>query len=529
MLVFVGMAVARGLLIGIRVVGLGRVASKVAGTLRKSVFGAMLSQEEGWFDRAENRIGALTAKLSADGGAVSLNITQVWPAMLTLVSVIFTALVIGYVHCTLLALVLMFTMPLITAGGFVRVRAMAGDSRKLRKTYERGGMLASEAVSQVRTVSSLHRERTFGDEYENEIAQASATLRRSNIIGALAFGATQFIMFAVWALAFWYGSELIAGRGGGECTASGMFTTVMTVIFSSQHLGQAVQMLTDVDKMVDSVASIVTVLRRHPPIDARRHPPTAVRDVELEVEARMKQVQFAYPTRPDQQILRGIDLVAPPGKTLALVGASGSGKSSIISLFLRQYDVTGGEVQFDRRDIRDYDLAFVRSKMAIVQQEPMLFNRSLRANIAYGMPKATQEQIEAAARLANCHNFIVELPDGYDTMAGEGGSALSGGQRQRIAIARAVLRQPRILYLDEATSAIDNESQALVQAALEDARKTSTTIVVAHRLSTIQNADEILVIDRGRIVERGTHGELVTKKGPYYELVHHQLLVEGEN
>jgi ABC-type multidrug transport system fused ATPase/permease subunit len=237
-------------------------------------------------------------------------------------------------------------------------------------------------------------------------------------------------------------------------------------------------------------------------------------------------VTFAYPARPTQAVLSDVSLAVAPGEIVALVGPSGAGKSTILSLLFRFYDVSAGTVTFEGVDVRKLPLADLRRALAMVAQEPVLFSGSLRDNIAYGCIDATQAQIEAAARDANAHDFITGFPDGYDTIIGERGTKLSGGQKQRIAIARALLANPRVLILDEATSNLDAESEASVQAALARLMKGRTTLVVAHRLSTVRDADRILVIDGAGIAEQGTHDALMIKGGVYRRLIEHQIIAE---
>src|SRR5690606_5691530 len=230
-------------------------------------------------------------------------------------------------------------------------------------------------------------------------------------------------------------------------------------------------------------------------------------------------VGFHYASRPDVPVLRDVSFTAEPGQRIALVGPSGAGKSTVAALVLRFHDPVQGSVLIDGRDARDYDLTALRDRMAIVPQEVLLFGGTIRENIAYGRPGATQAEGEDAARKANAHAFISAFPQGYDTVVGERGIQLSGGQRQRIAIARAVLKDPAILILDEATSALDSESERLVQEALDELMKRRTSLVIAHRLSTIRDADQILVLDKGTIVESGTHNELIADtRGLYHSL-----------
>jgi subfamily B ATP-binding cassette protein MsbA len=236
----------------------------------------------------------------------------------------------------------------------------------------------------------------------------------------------------------------------------------------------------------------------------------------LRGEVEFRHVYFAY--EPGEWVLEDINLRAEPGKVLALVGPSGSGKTTLVHLIPRFYDPSEGQVLIDGYDVRDLSLQFLRRNIAMVLQENFLFSGTIRDNIRYGRPTATDEEVVRAAIAANCHDFIMEYPDGYETLVGEQGARLSGGQRQRIAIARALLRDPRILILDEATAELDSESEALIQEALERLMRDRTTFIIAHRLSTVMNADEIVVLDRGRIVERGTHAQLATAGGLYAKL-----------
>jgi ABC-type multidrug transport system fused ATPase/permease subunit len=271
--------------------------------------------------------------------------------------------------------------------------------------------------------------------------------------------------------------------------------------------------------------SILEILDRKPAIDATdnegKDRPTPVKG-----GAKFRKVRFNYPERPDVNILRGLDLSIYAGKTIALVGPSGSGKSTVVALLLRWYDVNSGKVEAERVDIRDWNLEYLRSNLALVGQEPVLFDLTIGENIAYGKEGCSQEEIEEAAKGANIYDFIMSLPNKYDTRVGEKGTQLSGGQKQRIAIARALIRSPKLLLLDEATSALDSESEKVVQNALDKASKGRTTLTIAHRLSTIQDADLILVCKKGKIVEGGNHMELISQQGLYYKLVNKQTLMK---
>jgi ATP-binding cassette subfamily B protein len=235
-------------------------------------------------------------------------------------------------------------------------------------------------------------------------------------------------------------------------------------------------------------------------------------------------VHFSYPSRPDLQVLQGFSMEIHPNQVIALVGQSGSGKSTVAALLSRFYDIQQGNILLDGVNIREFSLNWLREQIAVVRQEPILFATSIRENILYGKPSATEEEIIEAAKAANAHQFILEFPEGYETIVGERGVRLSGGQKQRIAIARALLKDPKFLILDEATSALDVESEHLVQEALERLMQGRSSLVIAHRLSTIQHADTVVVLSQGTVVESGSHTELIAQKGVYHRLVEKQFM-----
>lgn len=283
-------------------------------------------------------------------------------------------------------------------------------------------------------------------------------------------------------------------------------------------IGQSASFLPDYSKAKHAAGLVFKALDTVPPIDVYSKKGTYLQKVDGYIQ--FKDVHFSYPTRPDFKVLKGVNMLVEPGQTVALVGQSGCGKSTVVSLLQRFYDTESGEIMVDKMDIKGLHLARMRSFISVVSQEPILFNCSIRDNIAYGLEnEAGMDDVIEAARSANIHEFITGLPMGYDTVVGEKGTQLSGGQKQRVAIARALIRNPRILLLDEATSALDTESEKLVQEALDKAQEGRTCIVIAHRLSTIQNADVIFVMDNGVIVESGTHQQLLSKKGVYTSLV----------
>jgi ABC-type multidrug transport system fused ATPase/permease subunit len=292
-------------------------------------------------------------------------------------------------------------------------------------------------------------------------------------------------------------------------------------VFSAVSISQVISFTPNVSKARAASISLFEIIDRQSRIDAFKE---GGKNMETNGKVTANKVHFNYPARPDVPVLKGFQAEVPAGKTVAIVGSSGSGKSTLVSLVQRFYDTKEGKVTVEDTDVRSWNLPGLRSQMAMVGQEPVLFDMSIGENIAYGVENASQEMIEQAAQSANIHEFIKSLPEGYNTSVGEKGAQLSGGQKQRVAIARAIIRNPRLLLLDEATSALDSESEKIVQNALDRAAQNRTTITIAHRLSTIQDADVILVVKNGAVIEQGKHQELIRRKGFYYSLVQRQSL-----
>ncbi|KAM1154102.1 hypothetical protein ACFX2I_036449 [Malus domestica] len=339
---------------------------------------------------------------------------------------------------------------------------------------------------------------------------------RLGVVSGFGFGFSFFIMFCTNALVFHIGAILVKH---GQVTFEQVFMVFFAVTMSAMGVSQSTSMAPDFNKAKDSAASIFQILDSKPKIDSSSDegmtPSHLIGEIELE------RVSFKYPTRPDVQIFRDPCLKMPSGRTVALVGESGSGKSTLIALIERFYDPDSGRVLLDGVEIQKFKLNWLRQQIGLVGQEPVLFNESIRCNIAYGKPgDVTEEEIIAATTAANVHNVVSSLPQGYDTSVGERGVQLSGGQKQRIAIARAILKDPKILLLDEATSALDAESERKVQDALDRVMVNRTTVVVAHRLSTIKGADTIAVVKNGVIAEKGSHDFLMNiADGAYASLV----------
>ncbi|KAJ1475715.1 ATP-binding cassette transporter [Baffinella frigidus] len=359
-------------------------------------------------------------------------------------------------------------------------------------------------------------------------AHVKAAVPKGVLMGAIQ-GYSQGALFLAFALMYWYGGTYLADDSAvapplSDSKFEGMFIPIFCMLMLGAGLGQASQGATDSAKAAQAAGRVFEVVDRVSKIDhesdAGAKPPVVHGKIEME------NVCFAYPSRPDQKVCNDFSLVVEAGTTVALVGASGSGKSTVVSLVERFYDPDSGSVKMDGVDIRELNVRWLREQIGLVGQEPVLFAGTIADNIANGKVGATREEVEEAAKMANAYSFIMEFPAGFETDVGQKGGQLSGGQKQRVAIARAMIKNPSILLLDEATSALDTTSEKVVQQALDELmRKTKrTTIVIAHRLSTIRNADRICVVKRGRVVEQGTHDQLMANapNGAYYKLQAHQ-------
>jgi ATP-binding cassette subfamily B (MDR/TAP) protein 1 len=488
---------------------------------RDQAFRAMLRQDIAFFDREENSAGALTSFLSTEATHLSgLSGTQLGTILMVSTTLI-GSLSIGIGIGWKLGLVCTATVPILLGCGFLRFWMLARFHQRAKKAYEHSAAYACEATSAIRTVASLTREADVKQQYHEQlVAQAQksfvSVLRSSSL-----YACSQSFMFLCVALGFWYGGTLIAN---GEYSMLQFFIVFSAVIFGAQSAGTIFSFAPDMGKAKQAASELKRLFDCKPDIDSWSTEGQYLENVEGYIEFR--DVHFRYPTRPEQPVLRGLNLTVKPGQYVALVGPSGCGKSTTISLLERFYDPLVGGVYVDGKEISGLHLNRYRSFLSLVSQEPTLYQGTIKENVLLGADRndVTDAEVEKACRDANIYDFITSLPDGFNTICGSKGALLSGGQKQRIAIARALIRDPKILLLDEATSALDSESEKVVQAALDAAARGRTTIAVAHRLSTIQRADMIYVFDSGKIVENGTHGELMRKRGRYYELVNLQSL-----
>ncbi|GFT57778.1 ATP-dependent translocase ABCB1 [Trichonephila clavipes] len=496
---------------------------KLTSRLRKLVFSNIITQDMEFFDNPKNSIGSLCSRLTSDAssvqGATGARISTLLQAISTLIASIILALWYNYK----IGLLVLAFIPIVLFAAYFESRVVSRDVTNEKKGTEQASKVAIEAIESIRTVASLHKEEAFYMQFHNSLLGPHRRSRVKSHVRGIIFGFAQGLQAFAYGLTMYYGSYLVSE---GEITYANLLKVLEGVMLGVMMIGQTVAFAPDYQKAKISAVRIFRLLDLKPKIDTFSNEGKKLHNVKGYIN--FQKVHFNYPSRPKVKILRGLSLDIEPGKTVALVGSSGCGKSTCVQLIERFYDTQHGSVFVDDENVREMNVANLRSHIGVVSQEPVLFSYSIAENIAYGdnsKPMDMNKVIEAA-RQANIHNFITTLPQGYDTPVGDKGTQLSGGQKQRVAIARALLRDPKILLLDEATSALDAESEKVVQDALDKARSGRTCLVIAHRLTTIQNADVIMVIHKGKVVEKGTHQELLNKKGHYYNLHNTQSVTQ---
>ncbi|TFK23400.1 multidrug resistance protein 1 [Coprinopsis marcescibilis] len=501
------------------------VASVLTARLRSLSFKAILRQDVEFFDKDENSTGSLTSKLSENpqkvNGLAGVTLGAIVQAIATTVA----GSVLGLAFIWKIGLVGIACMPLLISPGYIHLRIVVLKDEANKKAHEESAQLACEAAASIRTVASLTREDDCLAIYSKSLEEPLRRSNRSSIWSKGLYALSQAVVFWVIALVFWYGSILVASF---EATVFQFFVGLMCTTFAAIEAGSVFSFVPDMSSAKGAGSDIIKLLDSRPEVDAESDEGGKPDPAKVKGHIRFQNVHFRYPTRPAVRVLRDFSFEVLPGNYIALVGASGSGKSTVIQLIERFYDALAGDIYLDGEKISELNVQEYRKQLALVSQEPTLYSGSVRFNILLGAVKphseVTQEEIEQACRDANILDFINSLPQGFDTEVGGKGSQLSGGQKQRIAIARALLRNPKVLLLDEATSALDSNSEKVVQAALDQASKGRTTIAIAHRLSTIQNANCIYFVKEGQISESGTHDQLLAKRGDYFEYVQLQGL-----
>ncbi|XP_007980116.2 ATP-binding cassette sub-family B member 5 [Chlorocebus sabaeus] len=489
-------------------------AARQTKRIRKQFFHSVLAQDVGWFDSCD--IGELNTRMTDDIDKISDGIGDKISLLFQNMSTFSIGLAVGLVKGWKLTLVTLSTSPLIMASAAACSRMVISLTSKELSAYSKAGAVAEEVLSSIRTVVAFGAQEKELQRYTQNLKDAKDFGIKRAIASKLSLGAVYFFMNGTYGLAFWYGTSLILNGEPGY-TIGTVLAVFFSIIHSSYCIGAAAPHFETFAIARGAAFNIFQVIDKKPSIDNFSTAGCKPESIEGTVE--FKNVSFHYPSRPSIKILKGLNLRIKSGETVALVGPNGSGKSTVVQLLQRLYDPDDGFITVDENDIRALNVRHYREHIGVVSQEPILFGTTISNNIKYGRDDVTDEEMERAAREANAYDFIMEFPNKFNTLVGEKGAQMSGGQKQRIAIARALVRNPKILILDEATSALDSESETAVQAALEKASKGRTTIVVAHRLSTIRSADLIVTIKDGMVAEKGAHAELMAKRGLYYSLV----------
>eukprot|EP00249_Psilotum_nudum_P005038 c18525_g1_i1 orf=571-4338(-) len=487
--------------------------------MRISMLSAILRNEIGWFDDESNSTALIASRLASDAVLVRGVVADLLSTLIHNVALVATAVVIAFLEQWHTTLVMLATLPLTVAANWAQIKFVKGFGGDLSESYLRANSVAGEAVANIRTVAAFCAEKRVLSLFTRELDQPAKDCFWRGQISGFCFGLSQCCMFCSYGLTLWYGCKLIRDGVTGLGAMLKSFTVLLITAFA---FAETLVLTPNIMEGFRSIGSVFQILDRKTLIDPDDPDAEEVKQVKGLVE--LKQVCFKYPSRPEITIFESLNLRISSGTSLALVGASGSGKSSVIALIARFYDPVSGKVMVDGKDIKKLKLRSLRNHIAIVQQEPLLFSGTIYENILYGRDTASEAEVIEASKAANAHNFIGALPNAYQTVVGDRGAQLSGGQKQRVAIARAVLKNPTILLLDEATSALDSESERLVQHAFDELMKGRSAVIIAHRLSTVQNADLISVLEDGKISEQGRHASLVAKGGSYARLLNLQSL-----
>ncbi|KAI3388570.1 hypothetical protein SNEBB_005666 [Seison nebaliae] len=510
----------------------GRSGEELTSRLRTKYFKSILRQEVGWFDREENNIGTLIARLATDATMVKqvtgIRIGVIVETIATLVGTI----LLCYINGPILATVLFLFFPLIILSGKIQGAKFSKSAKSEEEELLGNGRLAMQAIDNIRIVYSMNAQNYFYDAFDDHAKGSFDSLGKSSLAYGAAYGLSQSIRFFMFPVAFAFGAYLVRKD---HLEFNDIFLVFSSITLGLMNIGRNFAIVGDYSKAKMAASRIISVIDRKPLLDSLSESGYGGDEFKeltsqtlgkrtaqkLSGDISIHNIRFRYPTRNKVKVLRGINLKMASGEKIALVGGSGCGKSTIIQLLERFYDPHCGHIYFDGRKSRSINIQWLRSQIGLVQQEPTLFNRTIRENIAYSLYENSRsfsmDEVVRAAKQANIHDFISGLPMQYETNVGSKGVQLSGGQKQRIAIARALITEPSILLLDEATSALDTQSQQIVQETLDEVMKGRTSICVAHRLQTIKDSDRIYVLGNGRVIESGTHDELVNKDESAYK------------
>ncbi|HKA17715.1 MAG TPA: ABC transporter transmembrane domain-containing protein [Blastocatellia bacterium] len=509
-LLLVGVFAAQAAFSFLRTYLLSYTGERIVADVRTQLYNHLTGLPVSFF--ANRRVGELTSRLASDVSVVQTVTTGSITELLRSGLLLIGGVTIIFITNVKLSLLMLGIVPVVIVSAHLYGRYVRKLSTQVQDRLAEASSVLEETLSAIRIVQSFVRENYERGRYRDRIYDSlKLAVKRAIASG----GFIAFIILVVYsgiAVVLWFGSRMVIS---GQMTAGDLIKFVLYTFFVGGAVGGMTELYGQFNQAIGATRRVFELLDTKPEI-TEPDDPVPLEKIEGFVE--LVDVHFTYPDERSLPVLKAVSIKARPGEIIALVGPSGAGKSTLVSLLPRFYDISSGAILVDGHDIRTVRLADLRSGIGMVPQETTLFGGPIRENIAYGKLDATADEIESAARAAHAHEFITEFPDGYDTVVGERGVKLSGGQRQRIAIARALLKNPAILILDEATSSLDSESERLVQDALETLMEGRTTFVIAHRLSTVRRADRIVVLDAGRIVQEGTHEQLLASGGLYKRL-----------
>lgn len=508
-LFFFAVLIVQAILSFFRIYTFAQVSEKAMRDVRQTLYAKIITLPIFHFEK--RRVGELMSRITSDitqlQDVLSITLAEFFRQVFTLVGGV---ALITYISWKL-TLFMLATFPVLVISAIVFGKFIRKISKKAQDELANTNIIVEETLTSIQAVKAFTNEKYEVDRYTSSLNKVlGEALKAATLRG----GFVSFVIFALFGGivgVVWYGAALVAQ---GDLILADLLTFIFYTAFIGGSVGGLGDIYAQLQKTIGASDRILEILGDPSEIDLTRDSSSsAVSFGQIKVQ----DLEFSYPSRPSVQIIKGINFTIEPGQKVAIVGTSGTGKSTLAQLFMRFYEPNAGSISLGDRSIADIDITEWRKMVALVPQEVLLFGGTIRENIAYGKPGATQTEIESAAELAYAKEFIESFPEKWDTMVGERGVKLSGGQRQRIAIARAILKNPKFLLLDEATSALDSESEKWVQSALEELMKNRTSLIIAHRLSTIRSADLIIVMEEGKIIESGSHEELMKKKSGIYQ------------
>lgn len=492
--------------------------------LKLEYFRSLLRQEQGFFD--QRNAYEFSTKVQYQLKIIQTGVGSKTSNFIMSISMFIAAYIVGFITSWKLSLILMSIVPFMTISGYLMIKALMESQTKSRTYFEKAGGIAEEILYNIKTVASFANFKYEKKRFNDLIDESFQKAKYGGILTSIAKAFVFFLIFGAYAIAIGVGAKFIEDKevnksDGTVFQIGDVLTVIFTIVFGAFSLGQAAPNLKAIAAACEASKEFFYIYERKPDIDLSNSNQKPERE-NIKGNINFKNVTFAYPSKKERKILQNLNINFEAGCSTAIVGETGSGKSTIINLVERLYDCQEGTIEIDGINIKNIDLKYFRSLIGYVPQEPILFNISIKENIIFGRENVTDEEIQEACSKACVNEFLNRLEQGIETKVGVKGSKLSGGQKQRIAIARAILKKPKLLFLDEATSALDNKSEKYVKKALDIVSKEVTTIIIAHRLSTVRNADRIIVLSNGNIVEIGNHKTLFEAKGSYYNLVKSQ-------